>query len=134
MGNLVGVLSTVILVSTLMTLAFAVFAYIGSRKRQTHMSTQRHSGHYSVPNQSASPELPREFVLRMHDVHTFSESRTAENITPSMPASPPESPESEQPHTPDTPLFRSLAEKKARSTTVAPPADGGSAPADKETQ
>lgn len=75
MGNWVGILSTIILVSTLVTLVFAVFAYIGSRRRSTTQSVARHSGAHEIPDHAQSPVLPDEFVLRIYDVPALQRSR-----------------------------------------------------------
>jgi|GEM_PF-2518690 len=137
MGNLVGILSTVILVSTLATLVFAVFAYVGSRKRQKTVKVQSHSGNFSIPASQAAPPLPEEFVLKVHDVHRINDpDKHAARPTDSKPAfhpirakmkqdaaepdvSPAEaSPEPQPPPDdvetppPGTPAFRSLADKK----------------------
>jgi len=135
MGNLVGILSTVILVSTLATLVFAVFAYVGSRKRQKTVKVQPHSGQYKIPASQSAPALPEEFVLKVHDVHRLHQpaSQTptmpdakpvfnpinARNETPvgyteAKPDKVPEVPVAEEIATPPagTPAFRSLADKK----------------------
>ncbi len=145
MGSLVGILSTVILVSTLMTLAFAVYAYIGSRKRLDTERKQRHSGDYPIPKETMSPELPEEFVLRMHDIHIYAErDQEAESPASSTKATgtkgadaPAVSKEEERPRggaagTNVFPVFRSLAEKKAqtKATESSDPEDRD-APADK---
>lgn len=113
MGSLVGILSTVILVSTLATLIFAVFAYIASRKRQTAFPKEKHSGEYAIPNVESSPTLPQEFLLRMHHVHGDEEGplRTTEGQSDSpeqrdtSPAPAPAAPSGK-------PAFRSLTDKK----------------------
>lgn len=113
MGNIVGILSTVILVSTVATLIFAVFAYIASRKCQQTATTKKHSGDFVIPEQQRAPDLPPEFILRMHEVRsdTIGKSENA--------SAPPEKKKAvkkidppPEPPPPGTPAFRSLTEKR----------------------
>ncbi len=82
MGNIVGIMSTVILVSTLVTLVFAVIAYIGARRPQAKSKATKHAGDYQVPARNLTPALPEEFVLRMHDVHNITTSEAPGTKTP----------------------------------------------------
>ncbi len=75
MGNIIGILSTVILVSTLVTLLFAVFAYIASRRpREKQQSKAMSKHHTEAPDLQMSPELPDDFVLRMHEIPSYTEN------------------------------------------------------------
>lgn len=105
MGNIVGIISTVILVSTLVTLVFAVIAYIGARRQPKKSGTPKHAGDYPVPERAVTPELPAEFVLRMHDVHSYTSD--------------------EKP--PEGALIDSRQTQKPATATVRPPASGTSA-------
>ncbi len=53
MGNMIGILSTVILVSTLATLIFAVGAYVLARRRRRHRADATPN-----PNADTVPEEP----------------------------------------------------------------------------
>lgn len=125
MGNLVGILSTVILVSTMATLIFAVFAYMASRKRTTTPKTVRRE--YPMPPSPAASPVPREFILRMQDVMPKSTPKHAPPAPSLTPPPPPPTPAPEAPpptsSNGSSPIFRSLADKKrlAASEEPAPP-------------
>jgi len=123
-NNLIGILSTVILVSTLATLVFAVFAYAASRRRQTSsVSAQPHHREHPIPDVESAPELPREFMLRMHDVHQVQtpaavDSKPKPTTAPEPPKRPAPPPSSSAPLA-HKPVFRSLAEKKSAASRPA---------------
>ena len=56
MGNLIGILSTVILVSTVCTLIFAVGAYVVSRKKRTGVGDGDES---SIPGEVVGDTFPQ---------------------------------------------------------------------------
>ncbi len=129
MGNIVGILSTVILVSTLVTLVFAVMAYIGARRRPAKSGAPKHAGDYHVPTQAGSPELPQEFVLSMHDVHTHGAGGASSTPSPGSTAPPAKAPGA----APRLPLDASSAFKlfkgsPAKEQPVSPSATEGEAP------
>lgn len=112
MGDIIGILSTVILVSTLATLVFAVFAYIASRKRVEMPRPIRHE--HPIPEKGAAPALPQEFIMRIRDVRNPPPEQKVAEPQPTA-IVPPPSMETEPvpPPLPTAgPVFRSLADKK----------------------
>ncbi len=61
MGSLIGVLSTVILVSTVCTLIFAVGAYVISRKGRNGVGTMNES---MMPGEDVQDQFPRSAASR----------------------------------------------------------------------
>ena len=59
MGDLIGILSTVILVSTVCTLIFAVGAYVAARRNRESVNTQGDGAVDADGNENLQPDVPR---------------------------------------------------------------------------
>lgn len=67
MGSLIGVLSTVILVSTVCTLIFAVGAYVISRKGRNGVGTMNEV----IPGEDVQDQFPRSAAAQASSSHLF---------------------------------------------------------------
>lgn len=67
MGSLIGVLSTVILVSTVCTLIFAVGAYVISRKGRNGVGTMNET----IPGEDVQDQFPRSAAAQASSANLF---------------------------------------------------------------